>query len=100
MADTQTSQLDYEAIAQKAYEWLKNRRSKREISTSEVVMKLTGFSWKDVDDIKKADEFLLKTYGALLDLIEEKNEYVADFSAYKDMYIGQPYSIPFVFRKK
>ena len=99
MADIITSQLDYEAIAQKAYEWLKKRRTKSEISTSEVVLKVMGLKWKDLGDIDKADEFFLKADDALLSLIKKENEYVADFSAYKDMYIGQPYSIPFVFRK-
>ena len=100
MADIITSQLDYEAIAQKAYEWLKKRRAKSEISTSDVVMKVMGLKWKDLDDFDRADEFLMKADDALLLLIEKENEYVADFSAYEDMCIGLPYNIPFVFRKK
>ena len=39
MADNQTHQPDYDAIAQQAYEWLKKRRAKGEISTFEVLMK-------------------------------------------------------------
>ncbi len=37
---------------------------------------------------------------SLLKVIEEENEYVADFSAYEDMCVGMAYNIPFVFRKK
>ena len=43
MADTQTPQPDYDAIAQQAYEWLKKRRAKGEISTFEVLMKINGY---------------------------------------------------------
>ena len=42
MVDINTSQMDYEAIAKKAYEWLKKRRAKGEISTSDVVLKVMG----------------------------------------------------------
>ena len=100
MNDTLASKPDYEAIARQAYEWLKKRRAKGEISTSEVVMKVLGLKWKDLKDFDMFDELFTKVFCALLDLIEEENEYVADFSACKDMYIGQIYSIPFVFRKK
>lgn len=100
MGDIKTSQPDYGAIAQKAYEWLKKRHGKGEISTSEVVMKVMGLKWKDLDDFEKADEFLMKADDALLRLIKKENDYVADFSAYKGMCVGLPYSIPFVFRKK
>lgn len=100
MADTKTHQPDYNAIAQQAYEWLKKRRAKGEISTSEVVMKVMGLKWKDLDEFEKADEFLLKADDALLRLIERENEYIADFSAYEGMTVGLSYNIPFVFRKK
>lgn len=100
MADTKTHQPDYNAIAQQAYEWLKKRRAKGEISTSEVVMKVMGLKWKDLDEFEKADEFLLKADDALLRLIERENEYIADFSAYEGLTVGLPYNIPFVFRKK
>ena len=100
MADIKTSQPDYEALALKAYEWLKKRRAKGEISTSEVVMKVMGLKWKDLNEFEKADEFFSLSGDALLSLIEKENEYVADFSTYEDMYIGLPYNIPFVFRKK
>lgn len=100
MADTKTPQPDYDAIAQQAYEWLKKRRVKGEISTSEVVMKVMGLKWKDLDEFEKADEFLLKADDALLRLIERENEYVANFSAYEGMTVGLPYNIPFVFLKK
>ena len=43
MNDTQTPQPDYDAIAHQAYEWLKKRRAKREISTFEVLMKINGY---------------------------------------------------------
>ena len=39
-------------------------------------------------------------HECLLNKIKKEREYVADFSAYKDMYVGLPYNIPFVFRKK
>lgn len=100
MAYIKTSQPDCEAIAQKAYEWLKKRRAISEISTSDVVLKVMGLKWKDLDDFDKADEFLMKADDALLRLIEKENEYVADSSAYEDTCIGLPYNIPFVFRKK
>lgn len=100
MVDINTSQCDYEAIAQKAYEWLKKRRAKGEISTSEVVMKVMGLKWKDLNDFEKADEFFSLSGDALLSLIEKENEFVADFSAYEDMFVGLPYNIPFIFRKK
>ena len=45
MADNQTLQPDYDAIAQQAYEWLKKRRAKGEISTFEVLMKIDGYKW-------------------------------------------------------
>lgn len=100
MVDINTSQMDYEAIAKKAYEWLKKRRAKGEISTSDVVLKVMGLKWKDLNGFDKADEFLMKVDYALLRLIEKENEYVADFSAYEGMCVGLPYEIPFVFRKK
>ena len=100
MLDIKTSQPDYEAIALKAYEWLKKRRSKSEISSSDVVLKVMELKWKDFSDFDKAEEFLIKADDALHSLIEKENEYEADFSAYEDMFIGLPYNIPFVFRKK
>ena len=100
MADIKTFQPDYEAIAQKAYEWLKKRRAKSEISTSDVVLKVMGLKWKDLYDFENADEFLMNANDALLRLIKKENEYVADFSAYEGMCVGLPYDIPFVFRKK
>ena len=45
MADNQTLQPDYDAIAQQAYEWLKKRRAKGEISTFEGLMKINGYKW-------------------------------------------------------
>ena len=100
MVDINTSQMDYEAIAKKAYEWLKKRRAKGEISTSDVVLKVMGLKRKDLNGFDKADKFLMKVDYALLSLIEKENEYVADFSAYEGMCVGLPYEIPFVFRKK
>ena len=100
MSDTQTFQPDYDAIAQQAYEWLKKRRAKGEISTFEVLMKINGYKWgsKELDQLEELD--LFEVHGRLLRLIKKEKEYVADFSAYEGMYIGLPYNIPFGFRKK
>ena len=99
MADTKTPQPDYDAIAQQAYEWLKKRRAKGEISTFEVLMKINGYKWGS-KELKQLEELnLFEVHGRLLRLIKKK-EYVADFSAYEDMCVGLPYNIPFVFRKK
>ena len=100
MADTQTPLPDYDAIAQQAYEWLKKRRAKGEISTFEVLMKINGYKWgsKELKQLEELD--LFEVHGRLLRLIKKEKEYVADFSAYEGMYIGLPYNIPFVFRKK
>lgn len=57
MANTKTPQPDYYAIAQQAYEWLKKRRTNREVDTSEAVIKAMGLTWKDLGGIEKADEF-------------------------------------------
>ena len=96
MADTKTFQPDYKAAAKQAYEWLKKRRAKGVISTSEAVMKATGLKWKDIDN----DEFLNKSGDALLRLIKKEKKYVADFSVSEGMIIGQPWAIPFIFRKR
>ena len=56
MADIQTPQPDYDAIAQQAYEWLKKRRAKGEISTFEVLMKINDAlrsSHRREDDIRR-----------------------------------------------
>ena len=45
MPTPHTPQPDYDAIAHQAYEWLKKRRAKREISTFEVLMKINGYKW-------------------------------------------------------
>lgn len=100
MADNKSPQPDYEAIARQAYEWLKKRGINKETDTSEAVMKATGLKWKDLDGIEKADEFLNRSGDALLRLIKKEKEYVADFSISEGMYIGQPWAIPFIFRKK
>lgn len=100
MADIQTLQPNYDAIASQAYEWLKKRRTKGEISTFEVLMKINGYKWgsKELDQLEELD--LFEVHGRLLRLIKKEKEYVADFSAYEGMCIGLPYNIPFVFRKK
>ena len=100
MADTQTSQPDYDDIAHQAYEWLKKRRAKSEISTFEVLMKINGYKWgsKELEQLEELD--LFEVHGRLLRLIKKEKEYVADFSAYEGMTVGLPYHIPFVFRKK
>lgn len=100
MADTKTPQPDYSAIARQAYEWLKKRRSKGEICTEEAVLKAMGLTWKDLDGFENAEEFLNKSGDALLRLIKKEKEYVADFSISEGMFIGQPFAIPFIFRKK
>lgn len=100
MVDNKTPQPDYDAIARQAYEWLKKRRAKEEICTEEAVLKSMGLMWKDFSDIEYAEEFLNLSGDALLRLIEKEKEYVADFSTSEGMYIGQPFAIPFIFRKK
>lgn len=100
MAESITPQPDNEALARQAYDWLKKRRSKREISIFEVLMKIKGYKWGDKELKELEDEDLFQFEDCLLKIIKEENEYVADFSAYKDMYVGLPYNIPFVFRKK
>ena len=59
MADNQTHQPDYDAIAQQAYEWLKKRRAKGEISTFEVLMKINGYKWgsKELEQLEELDLF-------------------------------------------
>ena len=83
MADNQTPQPDYDAIAQQAYEWLKKRRAKGEISTFEVLMKINGYKWgsKELKQLEELD--LFEVHGRLLRLIKKGKEYVADFSAYE-----------------
>ena len=99
MADTQTFQPDYDAIAQQAYEWLKKRRAKGEISTFEVLMKNNGYKWgdKELEQISELD--LFEVHNRLLRLIKTEKKYVADFSACDDQCVGLPFNIPFVFRK-
>ena len=100
MAESITPHPDNEALAREAYDWLKKRRSKREISIFEVLMKIKGYKWGDKELKELEDEDLFRFEDCLLKIIEEENEYVADFSAYENMCVGMPYSIPFVFRKK
>ena len=100
MAENKLPKPDYEALARQAYDWLKKRRSKREISIFEVLMKIKGYKWGEKELKELKDEDLFQFEDSLLKVIEEENEYVADFSAYEDMCVGLPYNIPFVFRKK
>ena len=93
MADTQTFQPDYDAIAQKAYEWLKKRRAKGEISTFEVLMKINGYKWGSKELEQLEELVLFEVHGRILRLIKKGKEYVADFSAYEDLYISLPYNI-------
>lgn len=51
MPTPQTPQPDYDAIAHQAYEWLKKRRAKREISTFEVLMKINGYKRGRIVDV-------------------------------------------------
>ena len=93
-------QPDYEALAKLAYEWLKKRQAKGEISTHEVLVKIceNKCSSKIIEQLEGIE--LFEFHDRLLSLIKKEKEYVADFSAYKDMFVGLPYNIPFVFRKK
>ncbi len=100
MADNQTPLPNCEDVARRAYEWLKKRRSKEEISTGDAILKVTGFTWDDIGGIEKGMEFLNESGDALLRLIKKEKEYVADFSISEGMFIGQPFAIPFLFRKK
>ena len=100
MANIQTPQPDYDAIARQAYEWLKKRRAKGGISTFEVLMKINGYKWGSQELEQLEDLDLFEVHDRLLRRIKKGKEYVADFSAYEGMYIGLPYNIPFVFRKK
>ena len=100
MAEDKTPQPEYDALARQAYDWLKRRRSKREISAFEVLMKIKGYKWGDQELKELEDRDLLQFDDSLLKIIEDENEYVADVSAYEDMCVGLPYNIPFVFRKK
>lgn len=100
MAEGKTPRPELEALARQAYDWLKQRRSKREISVFEVLMKIKGYKWGDQELKELKDEDLFFFENTLLEIIKEENEYVADFSAYENQCVGMPYSIPFVFRKK
>ena len=74
MADTQTSQPDYDAIAQQAYEWLKKRRAKGEISTFEVLMKINGYKLgsKELEQLEELD--LFKVHDRLLSRIKKEKQ--------------------------
>ena len=100
MADNQTPLPNCEDVARLAYEWLKKRRSKGEISTFEVLMKINGYKWgsKELEQLENLD--LFEVHGRLLRIIKKEKEYEADFSAFENMSVGLPYNIPFVFRKK
>lgn len=63
-------------------------------------MKIKGYKWGDKELEEFEDQDLLDFEDSLLKIIKDENEYVADFSAYNDMYVGLSYNIPFVFRKK
>lgn len=100
MSDKKTLQPDYEALTLKAYNWLKKRRARGEISTLEVLIKSNGYK-KGCNELEQLMELdLFEVHDRLHRLIEKEKEYVADFSAYNNMYVGLPYSIPFIFRKK
>lgn len=100
MNDTQTPWAVYDDIAHQAYEWLKKRRAKREISTFEVLMEINRHKWGDKEQEQLEELDLFVVHERLLRLIKKGKEYVADFSAYEGMFVGVPYNIPFVFRKK
>lgn len=100
MADNQTPLPNCEDVAWQAYEWLKKKGVNKETDTSEAVLKAMGLTWKDLGSIENAEEFLNQSGDALLRLIKKEKEYVADFSISEGMFIGQPFAIPFLFRKK
>lgn len=100
MANTQASQPDCDAIARQIYEWLKVQRSKRDISTSEALLKAKGYTWADLESLHIGEEELFRIHDNLLRIIKKEKEYVADFSAYMDLTVGLPFNIPFIFRKK
>lgn len=100
MAESNAPQPNYEALARQAYDWLKKRRNKREISAFEVLMKIKGYKWGDKELRELEDQDLLHFEESLLKIIEEENVFEADFSANEDMYVGLPYNVPFIFRKK
>ena len=91
---------NYDEVARQAYEWLKKKRPKGEVCTADAILAVTGFTWDDLDSIEMGVEFLNQSGGALLHLIKKEKEYVADFSISEGMYLGQPFAIPFLFRKK
>lgn len=100
MSDTQRLQPDHASLARQVYDWLKTWRSKREIDTYSAIQKATGLSLADDGDNTLTEKDCFDIYDRLMALIEEENEYWADFSAHKDEHIGLPCFIPFVFRKK
>lgn len=100
MTDTQTPQPDYDAIARQAYEWLKKRRETGEISTFEVLMEINGYKWgsKELEQLERLD--LFEVHYRLQRIIRKEKEYVAESPYKEDMFVGLPYNIPFIFRKK
>lgn len=89
----------FRSLPREAYEWLKKRRSKREISTSEVLMKIKGYKWGS-EELQKLEELdLFRFHDELLRIIEDEKEFVADFLKYKDQCVGLPYNIPFMFKE-
>ena len=100
MDDNKAPQADYDAIARQTYDWLKARRSKREISTTEAVKKATGLALADKGDNVLTVDDCFELHDRLMTLIKKEKEYWADFSAYDNQYVGLPCFIPFVFRKK
>ncbi|NLZ18689.1 MAG: hypothetical protein GXY24_00240 [Bacteroidales bacterium] len=105
-----TPGVDHAAIALQLYNWLKVRNNRHAISTHHALDKAFGRPRIEYPeggtgyvmvyaDFSLVDYDLLKIDDALMDLIERENEYVADFSQCEDMFKGETYDIPFVFRK-
>jgi len=100
MNNTQTLPYDHDTIARQVYDWLKMRRNKREIDTYEAIQKATGFSLADQGNNTLTEKDCIEIHYKLMALIKKENEYLADFSAHDNEYLGLPCFIPFVFRKK
>ena len=92
-------QWQFRSLPRQAYEWLKKRRSKQEISTLEVLMKIKGYKWGG-EELQKLEELdLSRFHDELLRIIVEEKEFVADFSKYKEQCFGLPYNITFMFKE-
>ena len=100
MDNNQKPQYDCEAIARQIYDWLKNSYLPMRISTSEA-MEIMGLCNIEEDDPLFNDtRAMFDINYALMKIIKEEKEYVADHSEFAGMVVGLPFNIPFVFREK